>query len=426
MAGSENSVLVSNDRLASWTPAELPWADGEQVEAAALGSADDVGVLAGNEGSVSVAADDLMNWAPVQLVRNEKIIALSLQSGKPFAWTVRTAVGVSFDRSIRPDEYLLNWKPGERVAAAVGSARNEVGLVAGTEGSVRITREDPNIWELRTLQWADSEAPVTAVLSPGGQAGMLLGEKGSVVMMRDGLRNWRPARLTLKERIAAAALGDDGETGVFASATGQVWVTNDGGDNWNPESLALEPGEEVTTAAISEVDRNTVIITGDRGAVFVLRRIPSLERWSTLGPVELSDEMRKDPFLANSDITRSVTEYVAGLGPGAVAPGTPDDVETAADEGLVSDILSDLAFMRIATLAVLFFLVQILVRLYQYSLRLAGFLESRADALSLAQGLGATEVNDLIGLVEAMAPDAYDFKPAPRAALDWWRPRRDQ
>ena len=232
--------------------------------------------------------------------------------------------------------------------------------------------------------------------------------------------------MSLTEQVAAAAIDESGKVGVAASATGQVWVTNDGGTDWNPDSLALEPREEVVDAVINEADRNTVIVTSDQGATFVLRSIPSLQRWATLGPAELVSAMEKDPYLANSDITRSVAAYVAGLGPTAIMPGPPDNVDATADEGLVSEILSDLAFLRIATLAVLFFLVQILVRLYQYSLRLAGFLESRADALSLALGLGVTDVKDLNGLVEAMAPDAYDFKPAPRAALDWWRFRRDQ
>ena len=71
--------------------------------------------------------------------------------------------------------------------------------------------------------------------------------------------------------------------------------------------------------------------------------------------------------------------------------------------------------MRIVTLIILFFLVQILVRLHQYGLRLATFWDSRADALLLKQSFADHKAAAFDDLVAALAPDAYDFKPTPKS-----------
>ena len=77
--------------------------------------------------------------------------------------------------------------------------------------------------------------------------------------------------------------------------------------------------------------------------------------------------------------------------------------------------IDELTLMRIATMTILFFLVQLLVRLYQYNLRLASFLDSRADAVLLARTFASGKRIPFDDLVRSMAPDDYDFKPQPRS-----------
>ena len=80
----------------------------------------------------------------------------------------------------------------------------------------------------------------------------------------------------------------------------------------------------------------------------------------------------------------------------------------------MGDFLNNVTVMQIATLTVLFFMVQILVRLYQYSLRLSAFWESRADAVLLARSFAGLKAERFDGLENALAPHAYDFKPPPK------------
>lgn len=90
----------------------------------------------------------------------------------------------------------------------------------------------------------------------------------------------------------------------------------------------------------------------------------------------------------------------------------------------MGDFLNNVTLTQIATLTVLFFMVQILVRLYQYSLRLSAFWESRADTVLLARSFASLEAERFDGLVNALAPDAHDFKPPPKSPLDGVPPWR--
>ena len=81
--------------------------------------------------------------------------------------------------------------------------------------------------------------------------------------------------------------------------------------------------------------------------------------------------------------------------------------------------------MRIATSTILFFLVQLWVRLYQYSLRLAAFWESRSDAILLHYTFAESKSKRFDDLVGALSPDAYDFKALPKPPFDWFRQRQN-
>jgi hypothetical protein len=76
---------------------------------------------------------------------------------------------------------------------------------------------------------------------------------------------------------------------------------------------------------------------------------------------------------------------------------------------------------RVGALVLVIFLVQVLVPLYRYSTRLAGFYSSRADALLLLHGTASkvtTEHGDwLRDLSAVLAPESVDFGKSPRTPL---------
>ena len=83
-------------------------------------------------------------------------------------------------------------------------------------------------------------------------------------------------------------------------------------------------------------------------------------------------------------------------------------------------------WMRIATIAATIYFVQLLVRLYQYSIRLAAFWDSRADATLLGQNFSDLESKPKFDeLVAAIGPDSFDFKPPRFSYLSWRSTRKE-
>jgi hypothetical protein len=69
--------------------------------------------------------------------------------------------------------------------------------------------------------------------------------------------------------------------------------------------------------------------------------------------------------------------------------------------------------LRVTTILLIAFLVQILVSLYRYNTRLASYYDARADAVLMTRFAG-TEFDNL---VELLSPDRFDFGRQPRSPM---------
>jgi hypothetical protein len=70
---------------------------------------------------------------------------------------------------------------------------------------------------------------------------------------------------------------------------------------------------------------------------------------------------------------------------------------------------------RIGSVLILIFLVQILVNLYRYNIRLAAYYDARADALQL---VGSKDEKTLNEYVKVLSPETFDFGKQPRSPAD--------
>lgn len=70
---------------------------------------------------------------------------------------------------------------------------------------------------------------------------------------------------------------------------------------------------------------------------------------------------------------------------------------------------------RVGSVFMLLFLVQLLISMYRYDIKLAGYYEARADALQL---LKAPNESRLEGFVRAFSPDGVDFGRMPKTPLE--------
>ena len=131
--------------------------------------------------------------------------------------------------------------------------------------------------------------------------------------------------------------------------------------------------------------------------------------WKTWAPSDVVKELAKNNRVRDSRLFQEIKTF---LNDGGSDNDNRDEngSPTGVAESSLTRILGELTVMRTVTLTVLFFLVHLLVRLYQYSLRLASFWESRSDAVLLAQSFATDKAKVFDDLVRALAPDAYDFK----------------
>ena len=346
---------------------------------------------------------------------------------------------------VRTDEIFA--LRGLETATDVAISNRGVGVFAGGRGSVFVTRDGGETWSPPDFTLNENERLTLVAVSNDGNTALAAGNEGSVFVTTDGGKTWTLSNLALGEgeRLTVAELSSGGTTGVVAGRLGTVYMTTDGGQTWTPIILTLRNNEEVVVLSFiasggpraeetneslaSKTDVGSFVITtrmmdiGDEGNNYLLKRYPELENWREWSPERVRNTMAGSGILRNSTIFLEVSQFADTI-TAAVAETDGAKTTTTTESGTIAKIFNELTLMRIATSTILFFLVQLLVRLYQYSLRLASFWESRADAILLSHSFSEKRSERFDDLVSALAPDTYDFKSMPRSPLDWlWRGR---
>ena len=258
----------------------------------------------------------------------------------------------------------------------------------------------------------------------------------------DGGKNWKQHTFELRrdEKFTSAAWSVDGTSGLIASNVGSAWLTQNDGRNWIftrgfdhfDRSARMPLRRSASIVAVAPYDQGYIADTA--GGYYVLTGHPSLNDWNDWSLGRIRNVMSQSETLKNST---AFLELVTtdGIGAGFDDDGTTgEETPTGGDGGqgndgapgdgnwALKDFLDDVTVMRIVTVAVVFFLAQVLIRLYQYSLRLSGFWDSRADAVLLNRSFADDKSKSFDILVNALSPDAYDFKPPPRSPLDGFLP----
>ena len=199
---------------------------------------------------------------------------------------------------------------------------------------------------------------------------------------------------------------------------GSVFATRDGGTSWflaEPNLRGISFGQ-----GFSKDGYIGMMDEGQR--IYILKPYPELAGLRHQSLFEIRNALgRADRILRTSTIGR---EIVSSLNV------STRDIKAQSDSGDNGSwerrLINDLSLMRLVTLTLLFFLVQLLVRTYRYNLRLAAFWDSRADAILISSTFSNRQMVEFDSLVAAFAPDDYDFKPPSRPGtvpLDWLRSR---
>ena len=316
-------------------------------------------------------------------------------------------------------------------ALALGSDGNDA-LLVSNKGLV--FSRSKNVWKQLSLP-LESEQIVAVALSGGGRHGLVVGRNGtvfSVFLDSDNQLSSRKKKLTLTTidtwRIRTT-LSYDGQYGLIGSIEGQVFVTSDGGQNWKETKwdTKISGLDHLISVPLAKGAYLAVAVVRN-GDAYLLKMHPDIAGWNRWPLLQLEKEISKNKHLRKSRIFQQIKTVLADANSISKAkrPDAPNhkqqeqkDLPTNKHQSIFGITLNDRTVMRIATMTVLFFLVQLLVRLYQYSMRLANFWDSRADAILLDENFAADKAERFDDLVLALAPDTYDFKPMPRSPLDW-------
>ena len=466
VAGRRGSVFRTANGGESWESLDyLRLERGEWITAAAFSADGGTGVVAGRRGSVFRTANGGESWESLdylQLERGERITAAAFSADGSIGLVAgdegsvfRTANGGESWESL---DYL-QLERGERITAAAFSADGSIGLVAGDEGSVFRTVNGGESWESLDLplerreriiavtfskdtqimiyhvtstvelsiadEKKNFDVPIewrewitAAAFSADGGIGVVAGNEGSAFRTMDGGESWESlAYLQLEsgDRINAAAFSADGGTGVVAGRRGSAFRTTDGGESWEPtewEPTEIEgsifPENIFALEKKNDVSSDVMfLLEADDSVQYFLKGHEKLNNWRDMSLVEIYNTMEDDDILKNAGIFQNIGQVLYETG--SVGAETGED-----DKGFFGILDNSLTMMRTVTLVSLFVLVHILVRLHRYSVRLAAFWDARADAVLLAQSFARYKAETFDDLAAVFAPDAYDFKPAPR------------
>ena len=394
IAGDEGSVWITGDRGDTWSKRTFEFKEREYVAAIAVGREGKFGIVVGDNGSAWMTRDRGETWNPLALEQTLGTetgimgVALDLEEGRVVVLALRPHLLITVGGSTRRDDTIPRLQMGDEVTEGVFSEDGSVGVFGLSSGSIWMLQERGRrlsrlALELRPREWLEA-----GVLSSDGKFGIVAGSSGSTWVTRDGVEGWTAVTLELKERERIS------EAFIFKG-------TRDG------------KGDSSSGVAFAGEDGNIGIIETNGETRFVVKSYPQLRNWSTWSLTRVQDELRADNILRESDFFRRVNEF--SLSMGKELRGTYGG---NANSKLFGGMLDSLTILRISTLAVMFFFVQMLIRLYQYNLRLAAFWDSRADAILVAGSFVGEKTVRFDDLVEAMAPDAYDFKVPPRSPTD--------
>ena len=137
----------------------------------------------------------------------------------------------------------------------------------------------------------------------------------------------------------------------------------------------------------------------------------TLDRLSERTMFELqraTEALRESKGASPSDVDRLTSRF------SAVEAATADQIKAIREAFAAPNMMSVWSTIstRIASVLLLLFLVQILVTMYRYSIRLAAFYDARADILQLSPPLDSIKFEDI---VRALSPDALDFGREPKS-----------
>ena len=307
------------------------------------------------------------------------------------------------------------------------AADGVAGIAVGRNGAVLTTANGGASWTVRD---PDISADLFGVaLAADGVAGIAVGRNGAVLTTANGGASWTARDPDITADLFGVALAADGKAGIAVGPNGAVLTTANGGASWtvrDPDISADLFGVVLTAdgrTGIAVGRRSTIIRSSaaNLSASYTMETIerqvdesdPTIEHVPSNYRRDFRDGRKtlRDLEQKKEDLLQEIRDFeLAGI-----YSKTSDNEKPTALENTTS-----VGSIRIGILVSLLFLVQILVSLSRYNIRLAGFYSARADALAIlmprSQNKYSIDMETMERLTQVLSPDTLDFGKSPRTA----------
>lgn len=315
----------------------------------------------------------------------------------------------------------------------------EDGYLVASNGYVFMTTDYGRNWEMSVQLRLDEEEIQGGTFCTNYQ-GVFITDAGSVwTFDGTGEPAWTKGKLPFEPREEiywenALAFSVDGQYGLVVGDNGSsVTITRDCGRTWTtPPRVAVSSGTWVipnesrsrkelitddrtqstfwydrdahfVTTSGSPYEPIFVGVTGE-GYIYLLRQRPDLGNWRTRSENDILTSV------GGIDVERDMEAFIS-------ARSDSDGMGAPSRHPIMDSVHFRLMVARGTALIFLLFLLSLLVGVQRYTLRLSAFWNSRADAIALHPTLTGAPSVDFDALVKSLAPDTYDFGPAPGSLL---------
>ena len=410
VAGDDGVILLSRDRGKSWHTSRSN--TGKDFTDVALSKRGDVAVAVGDRGLIRISHDGGSTWSGPGNVTSKHINGIALSdSGK-------VAIAVADD-----DELLVSMDEGRNWRC-----------IAGKTGEDCMAENAKRDLEAVAFHGDNDTAMAVAV-----------GNDGAILVSCDGGHNWRQGtNLDKKADLKSVAFSGDGQTAITVGRRGMVWTASNlcPGRHWtkrdsklgdNLEAVALNKDGHLAVAVGGD---GAVLVSRDRGVTWNARYSRTAQRLqsvtfssdgkSATAVGRASTVLRLSSSAATPDET-TLLDIVSIVKESPVQESNNETTETRKNINLTSDgeflKIANLYTIieRISTGLIVLIMVQYLMSLARYNLRLAAFYQARQDTIRLneMERLPRPENVDELGrMMESLSPDGLDFGSSPKTAVN--------
>ena len=434
VVGDDGSVFSTDDGGKKWEESKLDVVADFWVVEVWYSENSMKGIVVGDDGSVFSTDDGGKKWEESKLdVTDDFWVVETWFSENSMKGIVVGSDGTMFstdDGGKKWEESKLDVTDVFWVDETWFSENGMNRLVVGSDGTMFSTDDGGKKWEESKLDVTDDFWVDETWFSENGMNGIVVGDDGSVFVTLNGGKEWDKSQGLESARFDGINLVEfsrDGQYRIILDDRGTVFVTNDGGKNWTATNLNEIDGNLKSLTIMLPTRNHTVVAINDHGNAFILKNYSELMDWKSWPALKIRKFMQNDELLNNSKVYKDISEFLLSEFEDEnftlTAKTKNKQPSTTENRRLYLD---DLTVLRSASLAILFFLAQLLTRFAQYNLRLASFWESRSLSIRLKSELSNNKSDTFDDLVYALAPDSYDFKPMPSSLLSRYRNRQNQ